>query len=212
MERFGAGQSEIPRSYEREGRKKPVILIMGAEGSGKSKQAELLAQRYNLPKVVMGDVFRELAKNDNTELGIASKRMLEAGEYSSDELFWRVFDNRFKKEDVKNGVVIDGVFRTLGQVTGFKQKIKEYIGDTDITVFFLRVPIWEGASRAIQRGGTYDTVERIISRQSLFFKGLGERVSLIRDNFRFIQINTNNKSIEMLHEEIQRKYQKVTTS
>jgi len=208
-ERLGAGQSEAPKSLETESRKKPVILIMGAEGSGKSTQAYLLAQRYNLPTIVMGEEFRELAENDTTELGAECKRMLDAGQYSSDELFERVFDSRFSKEDVKRGVVVDGVFRTTGQVESTKELIQRYIGDADITVVFLRSPIWEGASRAMQRSGTYDTEERILSRQGFFFKDLGRRVSLIKNYFRFIQITTFNKSVEKVQEEIIRKYEEV---
>lgn len=209
-QRLGAGQSEALSSCERNVGKKPVILFMGVEGSGKSVHSEEIAQIYGLSKVVMGDEFRKTAELDNTELGIACRRILQEGIYADDELFWRVFDNRFDKDDVKDGVVIDGAFRAIGQIKGFREKIQEYIGDADITVIFLRAPIWQGAFRAIERGGRYDTPEIVLSRQNSFFKGLGERISLIKENFRFMQIMTGNKSIREVREEIRTRYEEVS--
>lgn len=168
-QRLEAGQSEAHYSCEVQGRRKPVILIMGVEGSGKSVHAELMAKTYDLPKVVMGDEFSKTAENDKTELGSACRKILEEGVYADDELFWKVFDNRFNKKDVKDGVIIDGAFRALGQIEGFREKIQEYIGDIDITVIFLRAPIWQGAERAIKRGRTYDSPEIVLSRQNSFF-------------------------------------------
>jgi adenylate kinase len=90
----------------------PFVSLVGSEGSGKTTQAKILAERLNLPYICTGDMIRDAAKNDPSELGQACRDMFERHNYLPGPLLLKIVENRLKREDTKNGVVFDGGFRT----------------------------------------------------------------------------------------------------
>lgn len=87
---------------------------MGAPGSGKGTQAAALADRYSVPAISTGDIFRSNIKQ-GTELGREIKAIIESGEYVSDEITETIVANRLEEDDCSGGFLLDGFPRTMHQ-------------------------------------------------------------------------------------------------
>ena len=90
------------------------IVMLGAPGAGKGTQAKMIAEKYSIPHVSTGDIFRANIKN-GTELGKEAKSYMDKGELVPDELTVRILLDRVAQEDCKNGYVLDGFPRTIPQ-------------------------------------------------------------------------------------------------
>ncbi len=90
------------------------IIMLGAPGAGKGTQAKLIAEKYNIPHISTGDIFRANIK-EGTELGKEAKQYMDKGQLVPDELTVRILLDRVAKEDCKNGYVLDGFPRTIPQ-------------------------------------------------------------------------------------------------
>ena len=90
------------------------VIMLGAPGAGKGTQAKMIAERYGVPHVSTGDMFRANIKN-GTALGAEAKKYMDAGELVPDELTVRILLDRVAKDDCKNGYVLDGFPRTIPQ-------------------------------------------------------------------------------------------------
>ena len=88
--------------------------MLGAPGAGKGTQAKRIAEKYNVPHISTGDIFRENIKN-GTELGKKARAYMEAGALVPDELVLELIMDRFEKEDCADGYVLDGFPRTIPQ-------------------------------------------------------------------------------------------------
>ncbi len=104
------------------------IIFIGKQGSGKGTYAEILSKKHNLPHISTGDMFREIAK-ESSELGKKVKELIDAGNLVPDEITISVLKERFKREDCKNGFILDGFPRNLVQA----QALEEI---TDLNVVF----------------------------------------------------------------------------
>ncbi|RMB58303.1 adenylate kinase [Tessaracoccus antarcticus] len=91
------------------------LLIMGAPGAGKGTQATALAERYGIPAVSTGDIFRSNIQQ-GTDLGVQVKAIIEAGEYVSDDLTEAIVADRLAQPDCAQGFLLDGFPRTMHQV------------------------------------------------------------------------------------------------
>jgi len=164
----------------------PIIAFTGAEGSGKSTQAKNLAKRLNLPYVSTGNMLRDAAENDTTELGDACRKMFERHNYLPAEKLLEVVGKRLKKDDIDKGVILDGGFRTLEETENFPEMLLRTGKDFSVRVFFLKVPYWKCAERLMGENGRKradDTPTAWLSRMKEFNTGLGERMSLIRNRW-----------------------------
>lgn len=90
------------------------IIMLGAPGAGKGTQAKLIAEKYNVPHISTGDIFRANIKN-GTDLGKEAKSYMDKGQLVPDELTVRILLDRVANEDCKNGYVLDGFPRTIPQ-------------------------------------------------------------------------------------------------
>ena len=90
------------------------IIMLGAPGAGKGTQAKKIAEKYSIPHISTGDIFRANIKN-NTELGKKAKTYMDKGELVPDELVVDFIMDRFKDADCANGYVLDGFPRTIPQ-------------------------------------------------------------------------------------------------
>lgn len=103
------------------------IIMLGAPGAGKGTQAEMICEKYNLPHVSTGDIFRANIKN-GTELGKEAKQYMDKGQLVPDELTVRILLDRVSKEDCKDGYVLDGFPRTIPQAEVLDQELTK-LGD-----------------------------------------------------------------------------------
>ncbi len=90
------------------------IVLLGAPGSGKGTQATLISEKYNLPAISTGDIFRENIKNQ-TALGVKVKAIMDAGNLCPDDLTIELVRDRLSKPDCVNGYLLDGFPRNLVQ-------------------------------------------------------------------------------------------------
>ncbi|XVG96102.1 adenylate kinase [Eubacteriales bacterium KG127] len=89
-------------------------ILLGPPGAGKGTQAVKIVEKYNIPHISTGDIFRENIKN-GTDLGKRAKAYMDKGELVPDELVVEIATDRLTKDDCKNGFLLDGFPRTIFQ-------------------------------------------------------------------------------------------------
>jgi adenylate kinase len=129
------------------------LIFFGIIGSGKGTQAELISNKFRIPIISTGNIFRRNIKN-KTKLGIQIEHILAKGHLVDDEITVKVLKKELKKMDLKRGVIIDGFPRTLHQA-----KMLEHIMPID-HVFNISLSEQEVLSRITNRrtckcGATY---------------------------------------------------------
>jgi len=114
------------------------IIMLGAPGAGKGTQAEKLAEKYSIPHISTGDIFRANIKN-GTELGKKAKTYMNVGALVPDDLVVDLVVDRFKDPDCANGYVLDGFPRTIPQAEALDAALME-IGETVDFAINVEVP------------------------------------------------------------------------
>lgn len=140
---------------------KTKVLLIGPQGSGKSTQAELLAEYLNVPKITMGDIFRQIA-SEGSAAGKRIQEILDQGHLVDDQTTAGLVKQRLETNDAHNGFVMDGYPRTIEQKNLFSPNFD--------SVIYLNVPKEEVVSRLLQRGRSDDTVELINKRLDLYYQ------------------------------------------
>ena len=100
------------------------IIMLGAPGAGKGTQAKMIADKYSVPHISTGDIFRANIK-EGTELGQKAKGYMDAGELVPDSLVVDLVVDRLSWEDAKNGYVLDGFPRTIPQAEALTEALKK---------------------------------------------------------------------------------------
>lgn len=95
------------------------IILLGAPGAGKGTQAQFLMNKYGIPQISTGDMLRAAIK-EGTELGLAAKQVMDAGQLVSDDLIIGLVKERIAKEDCAKGFLLDGFPRTIPQADAMK--------------------------------------------------------------------------------------------
>ncbi len=103
------------------------IIMLGAPGAGKGTQAKLIAEKYGLPHVSTGDIFRANVK-EGTQLGLEAKKYMDQGLLVPDELTVRILLDRVSRPDCSAGYVLDGFPRTIPQAQVLEKALAE-LGD-----------------------------------------------------------------------------------
>jgi adenylate kinase len=135
------------------------LIIMGAPGAGKGTQAARLVEKYKIPQISTGDMFRAAVK-EGTELGKQAKACMDEGKLVPDEVTIGIVRERLAKEDCKNGFILDGFPRTVEQADALKGILAE-LGKGLTKVLNINVAAGELISRAVGRrickgcGATY---------------------------------------------------------
>ena len=100
------------------------LILLGAPGAGKGTQGTLLAERLDVPKVATGDLLRQ-AVRDGTELGLAAKRYMDAGELVPDDVILGLVREVLAAPAAERGVIMDGFPRTVAQAEAVDQVFHE---------------------------------------------------------------------------------------
>lgn len=95
------------------------LILLGAPGAGKGTQANFIKEKYNIPQISTGDMLRAAIKA-GTELGLAAKKVMDAGGLVSDDLIIGLVKERLKQADCANGYLFDGFPRTIPQADAMK--------------------------------------------------------------------------------------------
>ncbi|EQB9247621.1 adenylate kinase [Listeria monocytogenes] len=100
------------------------LVLMGLPGAGKGTQAEQIVEKYNIPHISTGDMFRAAMKN-NTELGRKAKSFMDNGDLVPDEVTNGIVRERLSEDDAKDGFLLDGFPRTVEQA----QELENILSD-----------------------------------------------------------------------------------
>ncbi|OCA81001.1 adenylate kinase [Bacillus sp. FJAT-27225] len=100
------------------------LVLMGLPGAGKGTQAEKIVERYNIPHISTGDMFRAAMK-EGTELGLKAKAYMDEGALVPDEVTIGIVRERLSKDDCNNGFLLDGFPRTVPQAEALEGILSE---------------------------------------------------------------------------------------
>ena len=167
------------------------MIFMGPPGAGKGTQAQVVAERYSIPAISTGDIFRKNV-SEGTELGVQAKRFMDAGEYVPDELTNLMVRNRIDEPDAERGFLLDGYPRTLAQVEELDGMIK-HTGHVLDAVVVLTVDKEELVQRLLQRAATEgradDTEDVVRRRYEVYDDQTAPLIGVYRDRGLMIEVD-----------------------
>lgn len=206
------------------------IILIGAQGSGKGTQAELLSQTFGIPHVASGDLIRQ-AIAEKTALGMQAKVYNDRGDLVPDEIVIAMVINRIEQPDCAHGVILDGFPRTVAQAEAL-DKAMQAIGRHIDVAAYLEVPRQELlhrlSGRYICRANQHvyniytnppkvpgicdidgsklyqrpdDVGEAVQRRLEIFFTETILLIDYYRRQDKLVVVN-GNQSIEQVHEEL----------
>lgn len=178
------------------------IIMLGAPGAGKGTQAKRIADKWQIPHVSTGDIFRANIKN-GTELGMEAKKYMDKGALVPDELTVKILLDRVAQEDCKNGYVLDGFPRTIPQAEVLDKALTE-LGDSIDYAINVDVPDenivnrMSGRRACVACGATYHVVYAPTKTEGICDR-CGKELILREDD----KPETVQKRLSVYHEQTQ---------
>jgi adenylate kinase len=167
------------------------LIIMGPPGAGKGTQATRIADRYGIPAISTGDIFRTNIK-DGTDLGLRVKSILDAGGYVPDQVTNDIVRDRLAWVDAAPGFLLDGYPRTTGQVE-FLDEVLAAHGHALDGVIELTVDEDSVVERLLKRaeteGRTDDTEAVIRERQAIYRKETAPLIALYEQHGVLVKVD-----------------------
>lgn len=161
------------------------IIMLGAPGAGKGTQAKMIADKYQVPHVSTGDIFRANIKN-GTELGMEAKKYMDQGQLVPDELTVKILLDRVAQPDCEKGYVLDGFPRTIPQAEVLDKALAELNESIDYAIN-VDVPDenivrrMSGRRACLSCGATYH-IEHIPPKQEGICDTCGQELVLREDD------------------------------
>ena len=178
------------------------IIMLGAPGAGKGTQAKMIAEKYGVPHVSTGDIFRANIKN-GTELGKEAKQYMDQGLLVPDELTVRILLDRVAQDDCKNGYVLDGFPRTIPQAEVLDSELSklgdhiDYAIDVDVPDENI-IKRMSGRRACLTCGATYH-IEHVPPKTEGICDKCGSELVLIDDD----KPETVKNRLNVYHEQTQ---------
>lgn len=178
------------------------IIMLGAPGAGKGTQAKKIAEKYSIPHISTGDIFRANIKN-GTELGKKAKTYMDQGLLVPDELVVDLVVDRLKQPDCENGCVLDGFPRTIPQAEALDIAL-EAAGQSVDYAINVEVPDenivnrMSGRRACVNCGATYHIVYAPTKEENICDACQGELI--LRDDDK---PETVQKRLNVYHEQTQ---------
>lgn len=178
------------------------IIMLGAPGAGKGTQAKMIADKYGIPHISTGDIFRANIK-EQTELGLEAKKYMDQGALVPDELTVKILLDRVAKEDCNAGYVLDGFPRTIPQAEVLDKAVTELNDAIDYAVN-VEVPDeniikrMSGRRACLACGATYH-VEHVPPKKEGICDRCGKELVLRDDD----KPETVKKRLQVYHEQTQ---------
>ena len=167
------------------------LLIVGPPGAGKGTQSALLTERFSIPDISTGNIFRENIKN-GTPLGKQVDAIVKAGDYVPDSLTNTLVTHRLEEPDALDGFLLDGYPRTLDQIAFLDELLAkrgqeldaviQLVADKEEVVSRLR-------RRAIDEGRADDTEEAIRHRQDVYARETAPLIPVFGDRGILIEVD-----------------------
>ncbi len=178
------------------------IIMLGAPGAGKGTQAKKIADRYQIPHISTGDIFRANIK-EGTELGRKAKSYMDQGLLVPDELTLELIMDRFQNPDCANGYVLDGFPRTIPQAEALTAALEKN-GDSIDYAINVEVPDeniitrMSGRRACLACGATYHVVYAPTKEEGVCDR-CGEKLVLRDDD----KPETVKKRLDVYHSQTQ---------
>ena len=178
------------------------IIMLGAPGAGKGTQAKMIADKYQIPHISTGDIFRANIKN-GTELGKEAKKYMDQGLLVPDELTVKILLDRVAQPDCANGYVLDGFPRTIPQAEVLDKALTELNDKIDYAIN-VDVPDenivkrMSGRRACVACGSTYH-IEHIPPKKEGICDKCGQELVLRDDD----KPETVQKRLKVYHEQTQ---------
>lgn len=178
------------------------IIMLGAPGAGKGTHAKKISEKYNIPHISTGDIFRANIK-EGTDLGKKAKEYMDQGLLVPDELTCDLVMDRIQQDDCKNGFVLDGFPRTIPQaeaLTAALEKIGEKMDYAlDIEIADEKIVERMGGRRVCVKCGTPFHIVNIPPKQEGICDNCGGELQFRADD----QPETVLKRLGVYHEQTQ---------
>ncbi|MCX8563527.1 MULTISPECIES: adenylate kinase [Mycobacteriaceae] len=142
------------------------MVLLGPPGAGKGTQAEKLAEKFGIPQISTGDLFRSNISK-GTPLGVEAKKYLDAGDLVPAELTNALVDDRLDADDTAAGFILDGFPRSVEQAVALRDMLAKRNLKLDAVLEF-RVSESELLTRLKSRGRADDTEEVILNRMKVY--------------------------------------------
>lgn len=178
------------------------VIMLGAPGAGKGTQAKKIAEKYSIPHISTGDIFRANIKN-GTELGKKAKTYMDQGLLVPDELVVDLVVDRLNQDDCANGCVLDGFPRTIPQAEALDEALAA-VGQSVDCAINVEVPDenivnrMSGRRACVSCGATYHIVYAPTKVENVCDTCQGELI--LRDDDK---PETVKKRLNVYHEQTQ---------
>lgn len=167
------------------------LLIVGPPGAGKGTQAARISERFGIPTISTGDIFRKNIA-DGTPLGVQVKAIVDAGDYVPDSLTNALVAGRLDEPDASGGFLLDGYPRTTDQVSYLTDLLAsqghaldaviQLVADQDEIVRRLR-------QRALDQGRVDDSEEAIRHRQEVYLRETAPLIDMFREQGLLLEVD-----------------------
>ena len=167
------------------------LVLMGLPGAGKGTQAEKIVEKYNIPHISTGDMFRAAIK-DGTELGLQAKSFMDKGALVPDEVTIGIVKDRLSKDDCEKGFLLDGFPRTVAQAAALDEMLSElnrpidYVINVDVDQDILMERL-TGRRICKECGATYHLVFNPPTQEGVCTRCGGELYQRADDNAETVQ-------------------------
>jgi adenylate kinase len=178
------------------------IIMLGAPGAGKGTQAKKIAEKYSIPHISTGDIFRANIKG-GTELGMKAKSYMDQGQLVPDEVTINMLLDRISAADCENGYVLDGFPRTIPQAESLTKALDargekiDYAIDVDVPDQAI-VTRMSGRRACVNCGATYHIVYNAPKKEGVC-DACGENLVLRDDD----KPETVQKRLTVYHDQTQ---------
>ncbi len=181
------------------------LVLVGIQGAGKSTQGNLLSEKYNIPYLSSGHVFREMAK-EKTPLGRFLKETLNAGYLIPDDKTVDIVMEYLRKPEYANGFILDGFPRTVPQAEAFQQ----FTNGKEITILIDvsdKEALWRISGRVSDRED--ETLQAIRKRIDLFHEKTSKVLDYYADH-KHLAVVDGEKSVEEVFAQIIEKVEDIS--
>jgi adenylate kinase len=177
------------------------LVLIGIQGAGKSTQGNFLSEKYNIPYLSSGHIFRDMAK-EKTRIGRWLKETINSGALVADDKVLEIILTYLQKPEYSEGYILDGFPRTVVQAEAFNGGVDK--------VIFLEVSdkeaLWRIAGRVSDRAD--ETVQAVKKRIGLFHEFTQPVIDYYGEQGKLISVNGENE-IEQVSEDIAKELDKV---
>lgn len=167
------------------------LLIVGPPGAGKGTQAARIAERFGIPTISTGDIFRANIANE-TELGKRVKQIVDAGDYVPDSLTNELVTDRLSEADATTGFLLDGYPRTPDQVRYLDELLSSHGHKLDAVLRLVADQeeiVRRLTQRAHEQGRADDSEDAIRHRQEVYQRETAPVLELFRERGLLLEVD-----------------------